>query len=90
MTQPADEAAVEFADDNDAPIGYMQRTRGWYLGLGYDNPYRWAHYTDAPFQPLAKPLAESGVALITTAAPPSLSSEQSSSRSGSEIMRDAW
>ena len=35
MTQPADEAAVEFADDNDAPIGYMQRTRGWYLGLGY-------------------------------------------------------
>ncbi|NDG42025.1 MAG: glycine reductase, partial [Betaproteobacteria bacterium] len=69
MTQPADEAAVEFADDNDAPIGYMQRTRGWYLGLGYGNPYRWAHYTDAPFQPLTKPLAESSVALITTAAP---------------------
>lgn len=69
MTQPADEAAVEFADDNDAPIGYMQRTRGWYLGLGYDNPYRWAHYTDAPFQPLTKPLAECSVALITTAAP---------------------
>ena len=69
MTQPADEAAVEFADDHDAPIGYMQRTRGWYLGLGYDNPYRWAHYTDAPFQPLTKPLAECSVALITTAAP---------------------
>ena len=69
MTQPTDEAAVEFADDHDAPIGYMQRTRGWYLGLGYDNPYRWAHYTDAPFQPLTKPLAECSVALITTAAP---------------------
>ena len=69
MTQPAEEAAVAFADDSDAPIGYMQRTRGWYLGLGYDKPYRWAHYTDAPFQPLIKPLAESSVALITTAAP---------------------
>ena len=33
--------------------------------------------------------ARSG-ALITTAAPPSLSRLQSSSRSGSEIMRDAW
>ena len=32
-------------------------------------PYRWAHYVDAPFQPLKKPLAQSRVALVTTAAP---------------------
>ena len=32
-------------------------------------PYRWAHYAEAPFQPLTKPLAQSRVALITTAAP---------------------
>ena len=32
-------------------------------------PYRWAHYADAPFQPLKKPLAQCRVALVTTAAP---------------------
>ena len=51
------------------PIRYMQRTRDWYLALGYDNPYRWAHFAEVPFQPLAKPLADCTVALVTTAAP---------------------
>lgn len=58
-----------FAPDDDVPIAYMQRTRDYYLALGYGAPYRWAHYTDAPFQPLRKPLARSRLALITTAAP---------------------
>lgn len=53
---------------SDLPIPYMQRTREYYLALGYDTPYRWAHNVSAPFQPLKKPLAESRVALITTAA----------------------
>jgi len=56
-------------DHDDEPIRYMQRTRDWYLALGYGNPYRWAHFSDVPFQPLAKPLSECTVALITTAAP---------------------
>jgi hypothetical protein len=47
----------------------MQRTRDWYLALGYDNPYEWAHFDDIPFQPLQKPLSHARVALITTAAP---------------------
>lgn len=55
-------------NDADSPINYMQRTRDWYLALGYGNPYRWAHYADAPFQPLGKALAQATVALITTAA----------------------
>ncbi len=38
-----------FAPDNDVPICYIQRTREYYLALGYDNPYRWAHFADAPF-----------------------------------------
>jgi D-proline reductase (dithiol) PrdB len=59
MTQPHD----------DEPIRYMQRTRDWYLALGYGNPYRWAHFDDVPFHPLAKPLAQCTVALVTTAAP---------------------
>ncbi|HEY6910062.1 MAG TPA: glycine/sarcosine/betaine reductase selenoprotein B family protein [Myxococcales bacterium] len=57
------------AADDDRPIAYMQRTRDWYLALGYPAPYRWAHHRDVPFQPLAKPLARCTVALVTTAAP---------------------
>jgi glycine/betaine/sarcosine/D-proline reductase family selenoprotein B len=58
-----------FAADFDAPIPYMQRTREYYRAIGYDTPYRWAHYNDAPFQPLRKPLARSRVTIVTTAAP---------------------
>ena len=66
-SQPVQSA--EFAPPDDVPIAYMERTRDWYLALGYGNPYRWAHYVDAPFQALAKPLSECTVTLITTAAP---------------------
>ena len=58
-----------FAPEHDAPIPYMQRIRDYYQALGYGAPYRWAHYTEVPFRPLAKRLAECRVALITTAAP---------------------
>src|SRR4030088_3641759 len=57
-----------FAPDDDAPIGYMVRTRDYYTAIGYTTPYRWAHYADAPFQPLKKPLAQSRVTIVTTAA----------------------
>jgi hypothetical protein len=60
---------MTFAVDHDVPIPYMQRTRDYYLALGYGNPYRWAHYADVPFQYLTKPLARARAALITTAAP---------------------
>lgn len=60
---------AESAPDEDRPIGYMQRTREWYLALGYATPYRWAHHRDVPFHPLPKPLAQCNVALVTTAAP---------------------
>jgi D-proline reductase (dithiol) PrdB len=58
-----------FAADHDRPIPYMQRIRDYYVTLGYGAPYRWAHYADVPFQAPRKPLSESTVALITTAAP---------------------
>ena len=58
-----------FAPDDDAPIPYMARTREYYAAIGYTTPYRWAHYIDAPFQPLRKPLAQSRIAIVTTAAP---------------------
>jgi len=55
--------------EHDQPVRYMQRTRDWYLALGYDNPYVWAHHVDVPFQPLKKSLSESRVAIVTTAVP---------------------
>lgn len=57
------------ASEADVPICYMQRTRDYYLALGYDNPYRWAHFEDVPFTPMTKPLSEARLALVTTAAP---------------------
>ena len=59
---------MAFAAEHDVPIPYMQRTRDYYQALGF-GAYRWAHHADAPFMPLAKPLSQSRVALITTAAP---------------------
>jgi hypothetical protein len=74
-THPEDSRIVPLEEtmttgpDHHVPIPYMQRTRDYYLALGYGNPYRWAHFDDVPFAPLKKPLAEARVALITTAAP---------------------
>ena len=53
----------------DVPVRYVDRSRAYYLALGYDNPYRWAQHQDVPFAPARKPIAESRVALISTAAP---------------------
>jgi hypothetical protein len=53
---------------DDTPISYIERTRRYYLALGYPTPYRWAENAAVPFQAPAKPLARSTVALITTAA----------------------
>ena len=58
-----------FAPDYDSPVPYMKRTRDYYTAIGYTTPYRWAHYLEAPFQPLKKPLAQSRVTIVTTAAP---------------------
>jgi hypothetical protein len=63
------EAPVEFIEATlDLPIRYIDRSRNYYLALGYDNPYRWAHNRDVPFTPLRKPLAECHVAILTTGA----------------------
>ena len=63
------EAGPLAAADEDVPIPYMQRIGNYYQALGYGAPYRWAHYAEVPFTPLKKPLAESRIGLITTAAP---------------------
>ena len=68
MSQDID-ALLGFAPDYDSPIPYMKRTRDYYTAIGYTTPYRWAHYLDAPFAPLTKPLSQARVTIVTTAAP---------------------
>ena len=68
MSQDID-ALLGFAPDYDSPVPYMKRTRDYYTAIGYTTPYRWAHYLDAPFTSLKKPLSQSRVTIITTAAP---------------------
>ena len=58
-----------FAPVQDAPIPYLQRVRDYYQALGYGAAYEWAHFAEVPFRPLTKPLAQSRVAIVTTAAP---------------------
>ncbi len=48
-------------------VRYIDKTREYYRGQGYERSYNWAHNETAPFTPLRKPLAESRVALISTA-----------------------
>lgn len=62
------DSPTTFAPEHDVAIPYMQRTREYYLALGFP-AYRWAHFAEVPFTPLARPLAQVRLALITTAAP---------------------
>jgi D-proline reductase (dithiol) PrdB len=59
---------LDFAPPRALPLPYLHRIRTYYLALGYETPYRWAQYEDAPFQNLDKPLAECRVTLASTAA----------------------
>ena len=51
-----------------APVDYMTRTRRYYEAQGFAKAYVWAHFRDVPFTPLAKPLADATLALVTTSA----------------------
>ena len=60
---------LQFAPELDQPLRYIERTRNYYLGLGYETPYVWAHYMDVAFASLQKPLNQSILGLVTTAVP---------------------
>lgn len=49
-------------------IQYLERTRTYYGALGYP-AYQWASNTQVPFAAPTKPLRESRLGLVTTAAP---------------------
>ena len=53
---------------NTQPVPYMDRTRRYYAAQGFEKAYVWARFDDTSFTSPTKPLAESTLALITTAA----------------------
>lgn len=62
MTETPDQANT----DPSTPVQYMTRTRLYYEAQGFERPYVWAHFDDVPFEPLARPLSESTITLLTT------------------------
>lgn len=51
-----------------APLFYLERIKEYYQILGYGEPYAWAQIDEIPFTPLKKPLSESTIGIVTTAA----------------------
>jgi hypothetical protein len=47
-------------------VRYIDRTRAYYQGEGYAEPYQWAHFDDVPFTPLDRPLARCRIGVVTT------------------------
>mgnify|MGYP005994647411 CR=1 FL=1 len=47
-------------------VSYIDKSREYYNAHGYPQAYQWAYNEDVPFTPLAKPLSESRVGLLTT------------------------
>jgi len=67
---PATGLEMSYTPDADTPVPYMQRTRDWYPRAGLWQPLSLGSLCRrAVPSPLKKPLAQSTVALITTAAP---------------------
>ncbi|NKB54436.1 MAG: glycine reductase [Rhizobiaceae bacterium] len=49
------------------PLAYIERIRSYYQTLGYGAPYRWYQFEDVAFHKPTRPVAQSTVAIITTA-----------------------
>ncbi|MAG97938.1 MAG: hypothetical protein CMM08_14765 [Rhodospirillaceae bacterium] len=56
-----------FAPEHDIAVSYIERSRGYYLAMGYPKSYDWAHMAEVPFTLLDKPLSEASLTVITTA-----------------------
>ncbi|MCP3976880.1 MAG: hypothetical protein GY720_20530 [bacterium] len=47
-------------------VSYIERSARYYEAQGYSERYAWAHFDDVPFTPLAKPLSQSRIGVVTT------------------------
>lgn len=67
-SQPTDQPTARRPMSGNDPLLYLERIKDYYQALGFGEPYRWAQFDDVPFQPLAKPLSEATIGIVTTAA----------------------
>ncbi len=49
------------------PVPYIRRSREYYEAQGFEHSYRYAHFDEAPFTRLPKPLERCTLGLVTTA-----------------------
>ena len=61
-------------------VRYMDRTREYYRALGYPSDYVWSRFDAVPFAPLARPLSQARIGLVTTASPPDLCNRDASGK----------
>ena len=61
-------------------VRYRDRTRDYYRALGYPSDYVWSRFDTVPFAPLARPLSEARLGLVTTASPPDLGNRDASGK----------
>ena len=47
-------------------LSYIDKSREYYAAHGYPQPYQWSYNQEVAFTPLAKPLSECTVGLVTT------------------------
>lgn len=50
-------------------VSYIDKSREYYQAQGFEHPYRWAAFDDAPFTSVTKPIGECRVAVVTTSFP---------------------
>ena len=71
-------------------VRYIDKTREYYLGEGYETPYQWAHFDDMPFTPLRKPPSACRVGLITTSEMALRSQDQAAEDDEDDWARDPY
>jgi len=61
MAEPPDRRLIR-----PSHVRYIDKSRVYYAGKGFERPYEWAAYDSVPFTPLKQSLVISRVAVVTT------------------------
>ncbi|MFN3215033.1 MAG: hypothetical protein ACE367_00890 [Acidimicrobiales bacterium] len=48
-------------------VSYIDKSREYYAAQGFEHPYRWARLDEVAFSPLAEPVTDARVGIVTTA-----------------------
>lgn len=70
ITEPSSENTMLDRRTHRSFVSYIDKSREYYAAHGYTQPYQWPYHQKVPFVPLAKPLADCTVGVVTTATLP--------------------